>query len=319
MILIITRKDDVHADIVAKKLTDMGEGFFRLNTDSVHLYETTLSTGSMFIRNTVTGNKICLEDIRSVWLRRRSFPEGTNVVAEYKSFMEEEWLNFYRNISCPLKNKFWINHPFAIENAKGKLTQLDVARSVGFLTPDTLYTNSITDLLAFKEKYGKCIYKPHDGGVISSTTDKMVYTNIVPDEFYRNPDTEKRLRICPGIFQPYIEKSYELRVTVVGKQIFATKIDSQKSPRTMVDWRKYDFRNVPHTTEELSTEEELRCVEITKRLGLVFGAIDMIVTPEKMFYFLEINANGQWAWIEALTGQPISREIANLLVQSNDK
>lgn len=44
------------------------------------------------------------------------------------------------------------------------------------------------------------------------------------------------------------------------------------------------------------------------------GAIDMIVTPNGKHYFLEINANGQWAWIETIAEQQISLEIAHLLI-----
>jgi len=52
---------------------------------------------------------------------------------------------------------------------------------------------------------------------------------------------------------------------------------------------------------------------LVEKLGLVFGCIDMIVTPRGEFIFLEINPNGQWLWIEELTGLPISEAIANTL------
>ena len=55
------------------------------------------------------------------------------------------------------------------------------------------------------------------------------------------------------------------------------------------------------------------CVDLTKYYGLEFGAIDLVLTPEGNYVFLEINPNGQWAWIEVLTRLPISDAIANLL------
>ncbi|MDD5032601.1 MAG: hypothetical protein PHC85_00570 [Candidatus Pacebacteria bacterium] len=64
----------------------------------------------------------------------------------------------------------------------------------------------------------------------------------------------------------------------------------------------------------MPTTEKNKCINIVKRLGLNFGAIDMIVTPNNEYYFLEINANGQWAWIEALTKLPIASEISHLFV-----
>lgn len=50
------------------------------------------------------------------------------------------------------------------------------------------------------------------------------------------------------------------------------------------------------------------------RLGLRFGALDFLVTPSGEWYFLEVNPNGQWAWIEQETGLPISSAIADALI-----
>jgi glutathione synthase/RimK-type ligase-like ATP-grasp enzyme len=55
------------------------------------------------------------------------------------------------------------------------------------------------------------------------------------------------------------------------------------------------------------------------KLGLNFGAVDMILTPDGRYVFLEINPNGQWGWVEDLTGMPISEEIIGLLTQSSKK
>src|SRR4029453_19406378 len=46
---------------------------------------------------------------------------------------------------------------------------------------------------------------------------------------------------------------------------------------------------------------------------LRFGAIDLIETPEGEHVFLENNPNGQWYWVEMMTGQPMARAMADLL------
>lgn len=48
-------------------------------------------------------------------------------------------------------------------------------------------------------------------------------------------------------------------------------------------------------------------------LRLRFGAFDFLVCPERGWVFLECNPNGQWAWIEQATGQPIAAAIADAL------
>src|SRR6266851_4864116 len=47
------------------------------------------------------------------------------------------------------------------------------------------------------------------------------------------------------------------------------------------------------------------------------GALDFLVTPEGKWVFLEINPNGQWAWIEEETGLPIAAAIADALRSRN--
>jgi glutathione synthase/RimK-type ligase-like ATP-grasp enzyme len=48
-------------------------------------------------------------------------------------------------------------------------------------------------------------------------------------------------------------------------------------------------------------------------LGLSYGAIDMIVTPEGEFIFLEVNPHGAWLWIENEIGTPIAASLAESL------
>jgi len=314
MIFIISRKDDIHADFVIKKLEEMNVDFFRLNTECIFNYKLILSPKSARIYNTLSGKNLLLKDIKSVYLRRRSIPEGLLVDKEYRAFIDQQWTCFQKNIWSYLEDKFWISSPAAIDFASDKLRQLRIAEDIGFHTPETLFTNSLTDVIALQKKYEKCIYKPYDGGFLSPDSDKAIYTSIMGENLIESPEKTEQLRICPGIFQPYIEKECEFRITVVGEKVFVARIDSQKSEKTKVDWRRYDFENVSHAADQLPKEEEEKCIELVKRLELRFGAIDMILTPKHEFYFLEINANGQWAWIEVLTGLPISSELAHFLV-----
>lgn len=315
MILLISRRDDIHTDLVVRNLTKLKADFFRLNTDHSPDYEITLSPDSGRITNTLTKKSVNLSNVKSIWLRRRSLPRELKDVTEaLRSFCEKEWLHLYRNIWQILEDCFWISPPQAIDRARDKMRQLRLAKAIGFLIPETIIANSIDELIELQKKFSRCIYKPHDGGALATGSNQTIYTNIIETRLEKSDELAKSLKICPGIFQPYIEKDYELRINVVGSMVFATKIDSQKSDKTKVDWRKYDFKNVPHIPYQLPMKEEKKCTMLLQKLGLQFGAIDMIVTPNKEYVFLEINPNGQWAWIQFLTKQPISSEIAQLLV-----
>jgi glutathione synthase/RimK-type ligase-like ATP-grasp enzyme len=120
------------------------------------------------------------------------------------------------------------------------------------------------------------------------------------------------------IFQEYIEKKYEYRVTIVGKEVYACLIDSQVAGGdTAVDWRNYDIPSTPHFAVKLESHLELKLVKLIHELGLTYGAIDLVESPNGDFYFLEVNSMGQWLWIEDLTELPISMSIARHLADPN--
>ncbi len=99
---------------------------------------------------------------------------------------------------------------------------------------------------------------------------------------------------------------------MVGERFFAVTIDVGDSMAALVDWRadqgchRYLVTTVP---------DEVRAGVrgLLDRLGLVFGALDFSVTAEGEWFFLELNPNGQWGWIEAATGLPIASAIADVL------
>jgi glutathione synthase/RimK-type ligase-like ATP-grasp enzyme len=117
------------------------------------------------------------------------------------------------------------------------------------------------------------------------------------------------------IFQQRIAKKVELRITVVREEVFTAEIHSQATPQAAVDWRRYPKPPVPHFPHKLSSSIAEKCLKLNARLGLEFSTIDMAITPEGKHVFFEINPNGQWAWIESLTGLPISMAVAQALAE----
>ncbi|MFM9073679.1 MAG: hypothetical protein ACKOOC_09800, partial [Cyanobium sp.] len=52
--------------------------------------------------------------------------------------------------------------------------------------------------------------------------------------------------------------------------------------------------------EEVELPEQVRsaCIGLMHELGLVFGYIDLIVTKDQEYVFLEVNQMGQFLWVE---------------------
>ncbi len=115
------------------------------------------------------------------------------------------------------------------------------------------------------------------------------------------------------MFQEYIPKALELRITVIGDRIFPVAIYSQENPLTIEDWRKDQEGNLTYSEHKLPSNVEDMCRRLLREFGLQFGAIDMILTPKGDYFFLEINPNGQWAWIEEITALPMAKALIDLL------
>lgn len=127
------------------------------------------------------------------------------------------------------------------------------------------------------------------------------------------------------IYQNYIPKQYELRIIVVKDKVFAFKVNNQESneDKIKLDWRhcfsENNFNIVSWEVTELPTTIEKKCIELVKELNLDYSAIDMILTPDDKYYFLEINPSGNYMWLEKATNVKISEEIANHIITLYNK
>jgi glutathione synthase/RimK-type ligase-like ATP-grasp enzyme len=127
------------------------------------------------------------------------------------------------------------------------------------------------------------------------------------------------------IYQNYIQKKYELRIIVVKDKVFAFKVNNQEASddNIKLDWRhcfsESNFNLVSWEVTELPITIEKKCVELVKELNLDYSAIDMILTPDDEYYFLEINPSGNYMWLEKATKVKISEEIAKYIIHLYNK
>jgi len=104
----------------------------------------------------------------------------------------------------------------------------------------------------------------------------------------------------------------------VGEKVFAAFIHSQDSDDSKVDWR-VSQDGLKHSIYMLPEDISANCINLLRELDLNFGAIDLILNENGEYVFLEINPNGQWAWLEKLLGLDISGAIVNLLKDKIDE
>ena len=97
-------------------------------------------------------------------------------------------------------------------------------------------------------------------------------------------------------------------------QFFPMAIFSQKDKKTQLDYRNYNQekpnRNIPYILPN-KIQDKLQL--LMDKLGLDSGSIDMIVTPEGEYVFLEVNPTGQFGWVSVNCNYYLEEKIANYL------
>lgn len=302
MILIITHKEDYTCDFVINKLNDKKKPYFRLNCEDIPTYRFKIDE---FLNFSVNG----FGQFTSVWFRRTKLASYAGYPPEQQEFLLEEYNSFLKNLLNIIDTKNWLSNPNNIYIAENKLLQLKVAKSVGFLIPKTLVTTDKDCIRQFHNDNGrKTIVKPFWNSKIQTQgKTKLLFTNLLSQ---RHIDDIENLEISPTIFQQCIEKKKEYRVTVIDKDIFVSSVNSQENQKTLIDWRR---DNLTFQKDQLPNDIEKKCFEIVHKLGLKFGAIDLIEDKNGDIIFVEINPNGQWVWIETDTGLKISDSLINYL------
>lgn len=200
-----------------------------------------------------------------------------------------------------------------IQWANSKIHQLNIAHQIELEIPKTILINNPEEAKRFISTiHGPIVTKPLSRGYIDDNNQPgAIYTNLIET---KHLERIQQIRYTPPLFQEYVPKDVELRITIVGKNVFTAEIHSQQKKETRHDWR-HDTLALEHREHPLPDDIKLKCIQLAKMFDLEFGAIDMILTPDGRYVFLEINPNGQWAWIEEMTGLPISEAMIELLRQ----
>jgi biotin carboxylase len=103
--------------------------------------------------------------------------------------------------------------------------------------------------------------------------------------------------------------------------MFATRINSQQTARGTIDWREAQWKPRGESSdlklEPVTLPRAVRsaCRRLIRSLGLAYGAIDLIVTPQGEYVFLEVNPSGQFLWIDYEVGLPLLDAMSEMLIQ----
>lgn len=252
----------------------------------------------------------------SIWYRRPGTPKSSSMPKRWlEALVNWESGRALEGIYRTLSRAFWVNNPTAQQEALIKLNQLKIAQDAGLIVPHTLVSNDPKLIKQFAERFSnRIIYKLIDEASWQYFPEQEQPRGMPTLEF-RETDLSylEQTKYSLQLFQERIEKNCDLRVTVVGDEIFSVKIEPQVEGAKL-DWRV--ARDNKLSKFKLPDDIESNCRRLMKDLGLVYAAFDFALTPDGQFVFFELNPQGQFLWLEEALELPIAQRFARLLVES---
>lgn len=250
------------------------------------------------------------DDVRVGWFRSQDTVKLSGDVARgARRFARAAALAGYASLRAAMRFP-WVNDPHRALRAGDKFWQLLVARDRGLAVPETLLSSDPAEFRAFVTRLKRVAVKSPSGSA-GLPDDQRVLTQLVTPRDLADAET---VRFAPVLAQAYVEKQTEVRATLVDGETFAVEIHSQDTPKTRVDWRRYDPR-VRYERIALPARVRRACVAVAEDCELDYSGIDLVRTPRDEYVFLEINSEPAWLWVEDETGLPITRAIAKLLAR----
>jgi len=305
VIAIVSNAGDVHYECVAEELLRMGKEPFLVEIPKLgNEARFTMATGGgSYQLWRVPGHEpVDLEKVSCVWYRR-IYPPVLTPAPAAKADVDwalREWREATTGAFAASGARF-VSDPWQQELAGMKPYQLRLAQKVGLRIPYTIMTNDADAARAFVRKHeGRVVHK-----VVKTPRERWIATKKW------HPDDEAELRwlyLTPTFFQERIVAPFELRVTIVGRRIFAAEF--------AVGADLADARNLldePFVQHQLPRETESLLLRLMDELGLQYGTVDLKRYENGEYVFLEINPQGQFLYVEIKTGMPITRAMAELL------
>jgi ATP-GRASP peptide maturase of grasp-with-spasm system len=306
MILIISKRGDYSTFSVIEYISYNNLKYIRINAED----EVKIKYCGLEISIEANNKIFYLSEIKSVWYRRGFLNIKNHYFSKVRPIEElqnEEISKLIQFIYYNLEN---IRHINTIrDNDVYKLIVSDIARKINISVPtDYIFSTRETienKTIGFESHF---ITKVISGHCMQNFNNFTIYnySSILDKEQIKQDN------FFPSLVQNYIHKKYELRIFYLSGLFYTMAIMSQNDKQTTIDFRVYNDvkpnRNVPFRLPE---EIEIKLDKLMQKLNLNCGSIDMIVTPENEYYFLEVNPVGQFG----MTSYPCNYNLENKIAK----
>jgi hypothetical protein len=306
-LLIVTRDRDFHARALRLALAARGLRTQIIVVDRLHRSSAISwaldGTFPLGLRDW-QDEPVDLAAMRALWLRRlRGDPEfPPELGPPEQEFVVNECRGALEGI---LRTEFhgrWIDGIEATRGGENKLAQLRAARAAGLRVPDTLVSQDPVAVRTFCEAQGmRVVAKALVGAPRVFTLTGKLTTEMLADD--------DAIRWAPAIYQRCVEGERHLRVCVFGERIVAVALRSDR-----LDWRHPLDADMAPAELDSATAAGLRCVLAS--LGLSMGIFDLKLDENGPPWFLEVNPQGQFLFMEQRAGVPLLECLADFMEEA---
>lgn len=290
---IVSTSSDFHAHAVRERLAAQKQACYFIPIDSLSGKLNTYwdsRGGALRIATDVAGVHVDPRDLRSIWWRRAGGPQKfpNREPGAHAELIDTDTREALAGALLTSFSGTWVSSPYFTAQAENKLIQLHAAEQAGLQIPKTCITQ---DPLVVEEFAHYC-----STGVIVKWV-RGVRSMGVPakelpaDEIGR---LHKQIGLAPAIYQAYVPGDKHLRINCFGSgPIVAAEIRSTK-----LDWRTNMNLSVRKTELPFDLEQQIR--SLLSILKLEMGVMDMKISPDGEYYWLEVNPQGQFLFLEGL-------------------
>lgn len=338
MILIISRRShEITTELVIDWIEALGGEWLRLDAEDIwpgRRFSQRLSPageeGIELFDPEVDSVPIGVADVRVVWYRRWAVQAqylatfdaadalgGAGLVsAQAFASLRAELRAAGRALMGAFSDARWLSDPESTDI--DKIHALRTAARVGFGVPDTLVTTDRGAVEAFLGENPTGVITKTIGAtplsVDFSDGGMATYTTAVDTaSLARWPET-----FAPSLFQSLVPKAYEVRVFVLGDDVYPMAIFSQDHALTRLDFRNYqNDRPNRYVPLALDDADRVRVLDLMRALDLDTGSLDLVCTPEGRLVFLEVNPVGQFGMVSYPCNYGLERKVAEYLVAAD--
>lgn len=318
--MILSDEKDSSTDDVIDWLRFMSIPFVRINpTNHLSVNNLSLEDDKISISMSNISVEINFDSILAYWYRRGKIPLDIDYINPPKNDLEiacnesiaGEYTDLINFVYPILHEKHSLGSIY--ENRTNKLYNLKIASSVGLKIPITKILTRKTELITFLNQFEKVITKPIGQAGLIFDNDRIsidgTTTVVNKNKAVNYPDNFQA-----SLFQEYINKAYELRIFFLDGECYVNAIFSQLDEQTKIDFRNYNYEKPNRTPPyKLPKNIKQKIINFMNKISMKSGSIDIIVTPRKEFYFLEVNPVGQFKQVSYPCNYYLEKEIANYL------